>query len=109
MERFTVLVRVLAFAASAVNISLTFTIGRLRSIFVPSPFKTVDIPKSYAILGNMKKKNEVTYEDPLIVSVRLAAKFPQARCWNEGQQIYIRYANGRDEYLTIPQAMTLLR
>ena len=57
----------------------------------------------------MKKKNEVTYEDPLIVSVRLAAKFPQARCWNEGQQIYIRYANGRDEYLTIPQAMTLLR
>jgi len=108
VERSTALVKMLAFAASAVNISLTFTIGRLRSIFVPSPCKTVDIPKTYAILGNMKK-NEITYEDPLIICVRLQAKFPQARCWYEGQQIYIRYATGLSEYLTIPQASKLLR
>jgi hypothetical protein len=54
------------------------------------------------------KKNEVTYDDPLIIAFRLAAKFPLARCWNEGQQIYIRYATGMSEYLTIPQAIKLL-
>lgn len=50
-----------------------------------------------------------TFEDSLIISVRLAAKFAKAICCAEGQRIYIRYANGREEYLTKPQAMTLLR
>jgi hypothetical protein len=59
-------------------------------------------------MKNRTKQDEVTYEDPLIIAVRLAAKFPLARCWNEGQQIYIRYATGMSEYLTIPQALKLL-
>lgn len=49
-------------------------------------------------------------ELPLIVCNRLARKFALSRCWFEPfpGRIYIRYATGLDEYLTIPQALALL-
>lgn len=47
---------------------------------------------------------------PLIVCTRLERKFALSRCWFEPfpGRIYIRYATGLDEYLTIPQALAIL-
>ena len=56
----------------------------------------------------MKKNDTTCTDDALILSVRLAAKFPLSRCWAEGQQIYIRYATGFSEYLTISEARKML-
>ena len=54
--------------------------------------------------------NEFDFALPFTLRLRLERKFSLSRCWFEPfpGRIYIRYATGLSEYLTIPQAQSLL-
>jgi hypothetical protein len=46
--------------------------------------------------------------DAFQICDRLKAKFALARCWPEGSKIYIRYATGFSEYLSVGEATAML-
>lgn len=60
----------------------------------------------------MKRKNSSTplSDEPLILATQLAARFSLSRCYPDGEGgIYIRYATGSSETLSVPEAQRLLQ